>query len=128
MVVAVESEQRDSVVIVGRVIIIAPLLPFCLPLFGQQFGAGETFRKSELSRAVARQHHVFAVFHNATSYRDRMQDILKSGDAAGAMALAVHDAGIKLDYALGVGNAAQADRGIANIGFGDVDTSLNGVE
>ena len=57
-----------------------------------------------------------------------MQYTLKSGYAAGAMAYAVHDAGIKLDYALGVGYAAQADRGIANIGFGDVDTPLDGVE
>ena len=57
-----------------------------------------------------------------------MLDSLNGGDATGALPLAVHNAGVELHHAPGVGYAPQSHGCIGGVGFGDVDAALDRVE
>ena len=114
--------------VVGRALLFPPFLPRLAPLFRKQIDARKTLLQRELPRAFADEHDVLGLVHHPARHRDRMQDPLDRGDAAGALPLAVHNAGVELHHAPGVGYAPQSHGCIGGVGLGDVDAALDGVE
>ena len=114
--------------IVGRALLLPPFLPRLAPFFRQQLDAGKTLLQRKLPRAFASEHNVLGLVHHPARHRDRVQDPLDGGDAAGALPLAVHDTGVELHHAPGVGYAPQSYGWVGGVGLGDVDAALDRVE
>ena len=114
--------------VVSRALLFPPFLPRLAPFFREQIDAGKTLLQRELPRPFADEHDVLGLVHHPARHRDRVQDPLDGGDAASALPLAVHNAGVELHHALGIGYAPQSHGCIGGVGLGDVDTALDSVE
>ncbi len=71
--------------------------------------------KREALRALAHQHHVAGVQHDLARQSRDAADVAHAADRAGAARGAVHAAGVELDHALLVRQAAEADAVVVRV-------------
>src|SRR6266852_5172309 len=97
-------------------------------MFGEEIHFLETFVHGEAARAVADDHDVIGALHHGLGEARDIFDAAHARDGAGAVRGAVHDAGVQLDFALFVGQAAVADGIVVGVVFDDGDGGYDGVE
>ena len=104
-----------------------PAPPGSLGLGGQQAGRVEPLLQGKGAGPLAHQNDVGRGLHHPAGDRDGMDDILQRADRA-HVAAPVHDDGIEGNVTLPVRKAADADRGIGDIGLGHPGSGLDHVE
>ena len=89
-----------------------PIPPCLTPAFVlRDLDRLQPFFQCELAGVLTDEHDVGGLFHDAPGDGDRVGDALERRHRARSMPRSVHDAGVELDKAGGVGAAAQADGG-----------------
>ena len=88
----------------------------------------EAHEAGEILRAFADEQVVVGFSHHFFGDERRSADAFDGGDRAGPLERPVHDGGIQLDDALGIGQAAVADAGVLRVGLDDVDAGDDGIE
>src|SRR5258707_14011817 len=97
-------------------------------MFGEEIHFLETFVNGEAARAVTDDHHVIGALHHGLGEARDVFDAAHRGDGAGAVRGPVHDAGVQLDFALFVGEAAVADGVVVGVVFDNGDGGHDRVE
>ena len=108
--------------------LLAPGLPAFAAVLREQLRGLEPLVQGEAPGAVADEHHVGRDLHHPAGHGDRMGDPLQGGDAPGPLPLSVHEAGVELDDAVGVGRASEADGVLFGVRLDDADALLDGVQ
>src|SRR5229473_3444666 len=97
-------------------------------VLGEEIHFLETFVDREAARAIADNHDVIGALHHGFGEARDVFDAAHARDGAGAVRGAVHDAGVQLDFALFVGEAAVANGVVVGVVFDDGDGGHDGVE
>jgi hypothetical protein len=97
-------------------------------VFGEEIHLLEAFVHREPPGAVAYDHYVIGALHYGFGEAGDVFDAADAGYGAGAMGGAVHAAGIELDFALFVGEAAVAYGVIVGVVFDDCYGGYYGVQ
>src|SRR6266478_1637182 len=97
-------------------------------MFGEEIHFLEAFVYREAAGAVADDHYVIGALHYGFGEAGDVLDAADAGDGAGAVSGAVHAAGVELDFALFVGQAAIAYRVVVGIVLDDRYGGDYGVE
>ena len=99
-----------------------PIEPDLARARGQEVFGRKADRPRKAGGAFADQQHARRAAHHREGHPGRMLESLEGADGARAHCWTVHAAGVELDHALGIGQAAVADRDVVWVGFDDPHT------
>ncbi len=105
-----------------------PLEPAIARRFGEELLPRESHLQGESQRAFADEKDVVRPLHDHAGDAGGVLDVLETPHGAGAAGEPVHDAGVQLDLALLVGQAAVSDAHVLGILLDDVHAGNDGVE